>query len=1075
MKKNLKRISLALLLTITCSSTFAQTRIVKGTVKDAQGLEVIGATISVPGTKIAAVTDINGNYSIEVPANAKQMKVNYIGFSDATITISNRNSIDFVLAEDEQMLDEVVAIGYQKVRKADLTGATSSVGAEDLASRPVATAAQALAGKAAGVNIVSQSGAPGADINITVRGGTSITQSTKPLYIVDGFEMEDALQQIDINDIETIDIMKDASSTAIYGARGANGVIIITTKNGKAGKTQVNYNAYYSWNWLGKKLDLLNTLDYVKYEYELQTLAGNEANFASFYGGDVNASDFYTGAYNRINSDYANRAGVDWQDAVFGSTGFSMNHNLSVSGGNEKTKYLLSYNYTGEDGILSKHGLYKNSIRLKLNHELWKGVRFDFSTSFQNTRVEGGGSMAGSLKNVILQPATGGVRFTDDQLLNEDLSEEMMAIDSQYDIDNPLINNSSIDNSSYRRLWTTNAGIEFDFLKYFTWRTAGSYTWCQTRSDYWDNGLTRSAKNNGGPYGSRDNSERSTYQITNTLDWVREFGLHHINLLLGHEVYHLGNLNLDNEYHNFPDANFGLNNVTMAKPYSWSSGISNRTLVSFFGRTSYNWNERYLFTATLRTDGSSKFGKGHKWGWFPSASAAWRITEESWMKSTSNWLSNLKLRVGFGTTGNDNIDNNMYATDYGAGYYTNGTEVISTLVPGGTVGNSEIEWEKTTTINIGLDFGLFKGRLNGSIDLYNNKSENLLIQNKIPTSTGYSYQYQNLASVRNRGLEITLNSTNIRTKDFTWTTDFNIAFNKNKVLKLYGDDDANNYMVQSYDSRMWFYIAEGQPLGQFYGYKTAGVYTTDDFTQNADGTYKIKDGVPSLKGATRSSIKPGDVKYVCTANQTDKDGNPVWSTDDRTVIGNANPDFVGGMNNTIRYKGFDLSVFLTFSVGGDVFNMNKQRYIGPYLPNQNTLACMADRFTLIDPTTGKETKDLARLAVLNPNQYSKSQIWSVHADNKIAISDPLDVYIEDGSYLRFTTITLGYTFPKAWMQKVHVQNMRIYTTLNNIATITGYDGFDPEVSASSSALTPGIDNSAYPRSKSFVIGMNLTF
>lgn len=257
------------------------------------------------------------------------------------------------------------------------------------------------------MNIVSQSGAPGADVNITVRGGTSITQSTTPLYIVDGFEMENALQQIDINDIETIDIMKDASATAIYGARGANGVIIITTKSAKEGKTQVNYNTYYSWNWLGKKLDVLGTLDYVKYEYELQTLAGNEANFASFYGGDVSSADFYTGAYSRINDMYANRKGIDWQDEVFGGTGTSMNHNLSISGGNDKTKYLLSYNYTGEDGILSKHGVDKNFIRLKLNHELWKGVRFDFATSFQNTKLEGGGSLSGSLKNIILQPGDG--------------------------------------------------------------------------------------------------------------------------------------------------------------------------------------------------------------------------------------------------------------------------------------------------------------------------------------------------------------------------------------------------------------------------------------------------------------------------------------------------------------------------------------------------------------------------------------------------------------------------------------------------------------------------------------------
>lgn len=1072
MQKNLRRFALTLFVVMACSLTgFAQSHKITGTVKDSQGMEVIGATVSVPGTKAATVTDLDGKYTIDVPAGARQLKVSYIGNKDATAEVGNRSVIDFVMTESDQMLDEVVAIGYAKVRKADLTGSTVSVGADDLASRPVATAAEALAGKAAGVNVVSQSGAPGADINITVRGGTSITQSTKPLYIVDGFEMEDALQQIDINDIETIDIMKDASSTAIYGARGANGVIIITTKSAHAGKTQINYNTYYSWNWLGNKLDVLGTLDYVKYQYEYQVLGGNAANFASFYGGDINAADFYTGAYARINEMYGNRAGIDWQDEVF-NTGSSMNHNLSISGGNDKTKYLLSYNYTGEDGILDRHGVDKNSIRLKINHELWKGVRFDFSTSFQNTKVNGGGSMGGSLKNIILQPATGGVNFTDKEFLTQDMSDEMLSLDSQYDIDNPIINNMSITNRSRRRLWTMNAGIEFDFLKDFTWRTAGSYTWLQRRDDYWDEGLTRSAKNNGGPYGSRDNSERSTWQLTNTLNWAHDFDLHHLNILLGQEVYHRGTMKLDNEYHNFPEANFGLNNVTMATPYSWESGTSRRGLVSFFGRLSYNWNERYLLTASLRTDGSSRFARGHQWGWFPSASAAWRITEEPWMQSTKSWLSNLKLRAGYGTTGNDNIDDNMYATPYAVTYYTNGKEVISGLKPGSTVGNPNIKWEKTSTFDVGIDFGFFRGRLNGSLDYYYNRSSNLLIHNTIPTSTGYSYQYQNLAKIRNTGFEAVINSTNIRTKDFSWTTDFNISFNRNKVLKL---NNGSDQMIQSYESRMWFLIEEGSSLGQFYGYKTDGVYTTDDFIQNADGTYTLKDGVASLKGANRSNIKPGDIKYQTPAGQTDKDGNPVWSTDDRQVIGDANPDFTGGLNNTFRYKGFDLSVFLTFSVGGDVFNMNKQRYIGPYLPNQNTIADMAKHYVLVDPQTGQETTNLARLAELNPNQYDKNQMWSLHQDNKIAISDPLDKYIETGTYLRFSTITLGYTFPKQWMQKVCIQNLRIYATLNNIATITGYDGFDPEVSATSSALTPGVDNSAYPRSKSFVLGLNLTF
>lgn len=348
------------------------------------------------------------------------------------------------------------------------------------------------------------------------------------------------------------------------------------------------------------------------------------------------------------------------------------------------------------------------------------------------------------------------------------------------------------------------------------------------------------------------------------------------------------------------------------------------------------------------------------------------------------------------------------------------------------------------------------------------------IKNKIPTSTGYSDQYQNIGAIRNRGVELVLNTTNIRTKDFTWNTDFNIAFNRSKVLELYGNKETN-YFIQDYESRMGYKIEVGKPLGQFYGLVYDGIYTTDDFVQQPDGTYMLKDGVPSLKGFDRSQVKPGDAKYVPQTGEVDENGNPVWSTNDRTVIGSAAPKFTGGMNNTFRYKGFDLSVFMNFSFGNDVFNMSTQRFIGPYLSNQNSLAIMNNRFTLIDPATGKEATDLVRLAELNPGQYGDDIMWNISQNNKTAISDHSSYYIEDGSYLRFSTITLGYTFPKAWIQNLKLNNARVYCTLNNIATITGYSGYDPEVSAEGGALTPGIDNSSYPRSKSWVVGVNLTF
>lgn len=1060
-------------------NVLAQNKTITGTVRDANDV-VIGASVTVKGqSSVGTITDMDGNYTLSVPASAKELTFSYIGYETQTVAIKGRTQINVTLKESSQMLEEVVAIGYAKVKRKDLTGSSVSVGANDLKMSPVSTAAQALAGKAAGVSIVQQSGAPGSEINITVRGGTSITQGTQPLYIVDGFQMKNGLQNVDINDIESIDVMKDASATAIYGARGSNGVILITTKSGKSGKTEVSYNGFVSFDHLGKKLDLLGVEDYVKYQYEFQLLRSNQSSFANLFGGNINDADFYTGAYSRIHDNYGSREGIDWQDEVFGSTGITQNHNVNITGGTEKTKYMISYNYTDENGIMAKHGYQKNSIRAKVNHELWKGVRFDFSSSLQMTKVEGGGSLGGKLKQTILQPVTGGVQFTNEQMLSQDLSDaysDMPGADN-YDINNPLLDNEAIDQEKYTRFATVNAGIEIDIIKNLTWRTAASYMWQQVREDYWDNGSTRQADANQSPYGYgyRNNDEKYSWQVTNTLNYAFDLDdhAHDFNILLGQETWYTESMNLDNEYRKFTDGNFGLNDVSMGEPYTWKSGKSREGLVSVFGRLSYNFKERYLFTGTLRADGSSKFAKGNQWGIFPSASAAWRISEEAFLEDV-DFLDNLKLRVGYGTAGNNNIDNNMYATSYGSGHYgINGSDYI-TYVPGSTLGNSNLKWEKTTTTNVGLDISVLGSRVNLSVDFYNNESSNLLIKNKIPTSTGYSAQYQNIGAIRNRGVELVLNTTNIRTKDFTWNTDFNIAFNRSKVLELYGNKETN-YFIQDYKSRMGYKIEVGKPLGQFYGLVYDGIYTTDDFVQQPDGTYMLKDGVPSLKGFDRSQVKPGDAKYVPQTGEVDENGNPVWSTNDRTVIGSAAPKFTGGMNNTFRYKGFDLSVFMNFSFGNDVFNMSTQRFIGPYLSNQNSLAIMNNRFTLIDPATGKEATDLVRLAELNPGQYGDDIMWNISQNNKTAISDHSSYYIEDGSYLRFSTITLGYTFPKAWIQNLKLNNARVYCTLNNIATITGYSGYDPEVSAEGGALTPGIDNSSYPRSKSWVVGVNLTF
>jgi len=1066
------------LLTCFVSIGMAQTRVISGIVKDkGDGNPLPGVAVIAKGADKSTQTDNKGAYSIQVPGTGPVTLIfRSIGFKTFESVVTAGQPFNVELDPAVNDLEEVVAIGYAKVKRKDLTGSSVSVTGDDLKLAPVTTAAQALTGKAAGVSVITQSGAPGADVNIVIRGGTSITQGSSPLYIVDGFQMDNALRDIDINDIETIDVLKDASATSIYGARGSNGVVLITTKSAKTGKTEVNYNAYFGFERLGKKLDVLNTLDYVKYQYDYQTLAGKESNWASYFGGDITSPDFYTGAYNRINNDYGSRPGIDWQDQVFGGTAPSRNHNLNINSGTEKTKFMLSYNNTGQEGIMSKHGFNRNSVRLKLSHEVWKGLRTEFNTAFQDTKIEGGGSLGGALKNTILQPVTGGNRYTNEQLIGTDISDDMLGVDSQYDVFNPIINNDAVTNINRNRQFTANAAVELDIVKGLTLRSSGGYLWRQVRADTWDDGRTKTAENNGGPYGSRNNSEKYTWQVTNTLNWGHDFNGHNVTVLLGQELNYSESMNLNNTYYEFPKNNFGLNDVSIASNVknNYSSGLSRNSLSSFFGRASYSYKGRYIANFTLRTDGSSKFGPDNLWGYFPSAAAAWRISEESFMASTKNVMNNLKLRVGYGTSGNNNIDDNMFATNYGSGGYAINNQNFPTLVPGSIVGNPKVKWEKTISTNIGLDADFFNSRISLGVDVYNNESDDLLIENRIPSSSGYTTQFQNIGSIRNRGIEFLLNTTNIRTSQFKWSTSFNTAFNKSKVLNIYGQGD-NDYFLTNYGSRIDYKIQVGQPLGQFYGYKYAGVYTTDDFNQNANGTYTLKNGVPRAKAANAANIKPGDVKYFPTAGTVDANGNPTWSTEDRTVIGDAQPKFQGGITNTFNYKGFDLTVFMNFTVGNDVFNMSTQRFIGPYLPNQNTLTLMNSRYTLIDPLTGKQTTNLARLAALNPGQFDPKALWSLNADNKIATTDGLDYYLEDGSFLRVSTITLGYALPKNMLSKARIKNARIYCTLNNIHTFSNYTGYDPEVSATSSLLTMGVDNSAYPRAKSIVFGLNVTF
>ncbi|WP_071147316.1 SusC/RagA family TonB-linked outer membrane protein [Bacteroides ihuae] len=1072
-----KKLCLLMILLISCPlSILAQNKTITGTVKDAMDV-VIGASVVVKGSATGTITDLDGHYSISVPASAKQLTISFVGYESQTVAIGNQSKIDVTLKESSLMLDEVVAIGYAKVKRRDLTGATSSVSSTELAAVPAMTAAQALQGKAAGVNIVTASGAPGAGVNITVRGGTSITQKSDPLYIVDGFEMSDALTSIDVNDIETIDILKDASSTAIYGARGSNGIILITTKSGKKGKTQVTYNTYLSFDKLSKKLDMMsNVEDYVKYQYEMAELQGKTAMWSNVFdnGTGTDASDFYSGAYTRISNRYVGSDAIDWQDEVFGGSALTQSHNVNISTGTDKTQVMLSYNYSGQDGLLANHSINKNSVRAKVNSELYKGIRLDMNTMFSNTSTDGGGAYSG-MKNVLLQPINGGTMFTRDELLHTQTYPDFSSLDSSFDTANPLVQNEASTSNKRSRLYTINAGLEFDFLKHFTWRTAGSYTWSNSKStSFADENSTSYIMDpsNTGINGSIDNSESYKYQITNTLNYNQTFAKKHkVNVLLGQEVSYTESEKNGIKLVKFPYPNHGLDDISNATVLEKSSGHSRSGIVSAFARVNYNFDERYLVTATVRGDGSSKFAKGNKWGIFPSISGAWRISEENFWKNSKivNTVNNLKLRVGYGMTGNNNIDDYLYTTVLSQTTYPiNNNENNSAYVPSTTLGNKDLKWETLHSANVGLDVSLFNSRVNLTAEWYSNSINDLLMKCIIPSSSGYQYQYQNVGEIRNRGWEFSLNTVNIQTKNFRWTTDLNLAFNRSKVLSLEAEQNSKTFTVGSNRSgQVNYYAVVGQALGDMYGYVYNGVYTTDDFTQDATGTLTLKEGV--VKPENGITAQPGNIKFAADNESGDQ------FTRKLVKIGNGTPDCIGGLNNTFAFHGFDLSVFLKFSIGNDVYNATKHS-MSPYALYQNVPSEFGDNYyRLIDPSVGKKTTSLARLKELNPNEASRT--WSLSTVNSGYITYPSSYYVEDGSYLRIAQLTLGYTLPKGLLRKFYISNVRVYFTANNLATITGYSGYDPEVSAANDNVvcTPGYDSSTYPRSRSYVVGLNLTF
>ena len=1064
----MRRFFLLFVLCLIGASIYAQSMKVTGKVVDGDGLEVIGASVVVKGAAgVGTITDLNGTYSLTVNDASKDVLVfSYVGMASQEIKVNGRSQINVTLKSDAVLLDEVVAIGYATVKRKDLTGSVASVNSKELSKIPTSDVTQALAGRMAGVQVMQSEGAPGASISIRVRGGISITQSNEPLYIIDGFPSEDGMSTLDPAEIESIDILKDASATAIYGARGANGVVVITTKSGAqgGGKATVTFDSYVGFKKIAKKLDVLSPYEFVKLDYERKVY--DQTDSQESWDAAVKSFETIYGKYSDIEANYANREGIDWQDQTLGRTALTQNYRIGVSGGTDKLNYSMAYSYYDEEGAMVFSGSKKHNISFNLNSKVNDRLTVTARMSFDHMRVEGmgtseGGDRFNKMQHILQYRPTIGINGSDSDLLGDE--DPLFVDDAGNVMQNPLLSAAEETKDKEYRTFQANGGFTFKIIKGLSFRNTTGMRYQTRRNDifYGDKSVTgkRSSIN-----GSIENIENGSFPTSNVLTYNWSNESNDLTVMAGQEFVSKWTRNFKASASNFPNDEIGLGDLSLGlagTPESYQN--YDDKLLSFFTRVNYNYKEKYLFTASLRADGSSKFGKNNKWGYFPAFSAAWRMGEEEFIKNL-NVFSDLKLRIGYGLAGNNRINSYQSLAIMGSVTYPNGDSTQSGYASN-QVPNPELKWEANKTFNFGLDFGFFNQRLTISPEFYINRSSNLLLSAKLPDSSGYSSMVINAGETENKGIDLTINTVNIETKDFSWNTAITFSHNKNLVKKLTGEE------VQLWEASFGYsqnthIIGVNQPLGQMYGYVTDGLYQVEDFDYDAaTKTYTLKDGIPYM--GDKQNVQPGNWKFKNLDGSAD---NKITESD-KTVIGNAYPIFYGGINNNFTYKNFDLSIFFTYSYGNDVFNATKLTNTKSALDNKNVLdvANSANRWVLVNDK-GEMITDPQELAAVNKGKTVASII-----DNEVGDTYIHSWAVEDGSFLKLSNVTLGYTFPKAWLKKLGVSKLRLYATGSNLFTWTKYSGFDPEVSTMGNGLTPGVDFGAYPKSRSFVFGINLAF
>ncbi len=1075
MKQQLKRASVALLLSVFCFMAYAQ-KTVTGTVKDATGEPMIGVSIKVDGTSTGGVTDFNGKYTINNVPNNGVLKVTYIGYKEQRVSVAGKNVIDIELQEDNTTLEDVVVIGYGTMKRKDLTGSVASVTGDKLAANPVATVAEALQGQLPGVNVLSQDGRPGATMSIRVRGGGSITQSNEPLYVVDGVQVS-SIDDIPADNIESIDVLKDAASTAIYGARGANGVILITTKGGQEGKAKVKYNMYYQIKSKPDFLDVQSAYDNVLYNWGYAKMQGDSYadGVAKYYG--------LGSAYGNHLNDYKNQKAHNYMDDVLRTT-HAWNHDVSVSGGSKTTKFYAAVNYSDNEGALVNSAFRRWGANLKLTQDITSTLRLDVDARYSEMQFKGNR----------YEFATQAYRYRpiDNPLGSGQASDLGMGSASAQDDYNPVNILNDYENLRNRYRLGVNTALTWQIIKGLTAKTELylSRNWSKTQA--WVGGHT-----NGEPYNSATLNEGDGYNTRwdTTLSYdVQGLGEDHsLSFMVGNEMLSSRSNSTRIYGTNYPeewgmDYGFGFINMTNKTndTYTYTDGHPSKS-ASYFGRVNYSYLSRYLLTATLRADGSSKFAEGNRWGYFPAAAAAWRISDEPFMASAQTWLDNLKLRLSFGTSGNDQIASGLTETLWTTGTAVVNGESITTYVPANTLGNPDLKWETTTSRNIGVDFSFWNGKLRGSLDYYHNSTKDVLMLVPCDPTSGFSFQMQNIAETSNKGLELSLNYEIVRKKDWNLSFGMTYNFNKNNVDKLQDGVLASAHTNWGSTMRKPNYdyiVQEGEPVGLVQGFKSIGFYTVDDFNVE-NGVWTLKQGIPDNKldlgGAYGGpyNLPTGQNAYPGMAKFADTDESGTVDADDATIIGHTMPKHTGGFNFSGHWKSIDFSANFTYQIGGDVYNANvmsdmkgdKDTGLG-----YNRLSEVSDTWKMYNIDNNGDiylVTDPTELATLNA-----SAKYPVTHEYGITSSE----FIEDASFLRLQTLTIGYTFPKVWTNKIGISNARIYFTGGNLFCLKKYSGLDPDVNVSPNAdssyagfPTPNYDYRSYPKSRTFTFGLNVAF